>query len=121
MSERTEFGKTMAIIRINHGQTMKDMANEIGVSPSMLSSVELGKKEIPHHWWHLISSKYILSDDEQTVLADSIDKSTRKIVFDTQRYTDKQRQLILTFSDYLDNFDDEDCYQLESNIINIGT
>lgn len=111
----------MAVIRVNHGQTLKDMAEEIGVSPSMLSAVELGKKEIPHHWWHLISCKYILSDDEQAILSDSIDKSTRKIVFEAERYTDKQRKLILTFKDYLDNFNDEDCYQLESDIINIGT
>lgn len=39
----TEFGKVMRIIRINTGDSMRDMAAKIGMSATYLSAIETGK------------------------------------------------------------------------------
>lgn len=36
----TEFGKLLRIIRINSGDTSKDMAKKLNLSPSYLSAIE---------------------------------------------------------------------------------
>ena len=43
----TEFGKEMRKVRLDLGITLNDMALKVGVSPSMLSSCETGKKPAP--------------------------------------------------------------------------
>ena len=43
----TEFGKLLRIIRINSGDTSKDMAKKLNLSPSYLSAIESGKRNIP--------------------------------------------------------------------------
>ena len=37
----TEFGKVMRIIRINTGDSMRDMAAKIGMSATYLSAIEI--------------------------------------------------------------------------------
>ena len=41
----TRFGKELRKIRIDHGEILKDMAEKLQVTPSFLSSVEVGKKK----------------------------------------------------------------------------
>ena len=43
----TNFGKELRKIRLDLGITLFDMANAIGISSAMLSSVETGKKAAP--------------------------------------------------------------------------
>lgn len=40
----TKFGKELRKLRLDLGITLNDMANQVGVSPSLLSSAETGKK-----------------------------------------------------------------------------
>lgn len=49
----TEFGKVMRIIRINTGDSMRDMAAKIGMSATYLSAIETGKRNIPANIAHV--------------------------------------------------------------------
>lgn len=42
----TKFGQLMRTIRNEHGMKMGEMANNVGVTPSYLSSIETGKRQI---------------------------------------------------------------------------
>ncbi len=46
MSKLTEFGKAVRKARIDADMTMRDMADEFGVTPSFLYGVETGVKKI---------------------------------------------------------------------------
>ncbi|WP_296228608.1 helix-turn-helix domain-containing protein [Ralstonia sp. UBA689] len=46
----TEFGKTVRKARIDTGQTLLSMAQELGVTASFLSAMETGRKKISAEW-----------------------------------------------------------------------
>lgn len=46
----TEFGKTVRKARIDTGQTLLSMAEELGVTASFLSAMETGRKKIGAEW-----------------------------------------------------------------------
>ena len=58
----TEFGKLLRIIRVNSGDSAKDMAIKLNMSPSYLSTIENGKRNIPPDMEQLLISAYNLSD-----------------------------------------------------------
>ena len=43
----TEFGQYLRKLRIDHGDFLKDMSDVLGVTPSYLSAVETGKRNVP--------------------------------------------------------------------------
>jgi transcriptional regulator with XRE-family HTH domain len=46
----TEFGKAVRKARIDTGQTLLSMAQELGVTASFLSAMETGRKKIGEQW-----------------------------------------------------------------------
>ena len=61
----TEFGKVMRIIRINTGDSMRDMAAKIGMSATYLSAIETGKRNIPANMEELLFTNYNFSDKDK--------------------------------------------------------
>jgi transcriptional regulator with XRE-family HTH domain len=45
----TPFGKALRKIRIDRDMLLKDMADGLSVTPAFLSSIEAGRKPIPHY------------------------------------------------------------------------
>jgi len=71
MNMLTPFGKRLRKLRIDQGELMKDMAARLGVTPSYLSAVEMGKKPVPDVWVRTIGTQYGLTDvDELQRLAE---------------------------------------------------
>ena len=58
----TQFGKLLRIIRINSGDSAKDMAKKLNLSPSYLSAIENGNRRIPSDMEQLLCEAYPLSD-----------------------------------------------------------
>ena len=54
----TQLGKELRKIRLDRGQTLYDMAEAIGISTSMLSSIETGKKAAPPDLVGKLAAKY---------------------------------------------------------------
>lgn len=75
----TEFGKYLRKLRIDRGETMRDMAKNIGVSASFLSVVETGKKRIPETLVYRIQSAYSLSPSQVADLKQSIESSSNSM------------------------------------------
>lgn len=50
----TEFGKVMRIIRINTGDSMRDMAAKIGMSATYLSAIETGETKYSRKYGGII-------------------------------------------------------------------
>ena len=64
----TEFGKLLRIIRINSGDSAKEMAKKLNMSPSYLSTIENGKRNIPPDMEELLIHAYKLSDKDKAKL-----------------------------------------------------
>lgn len=54
----TPFGKAMKILRLSADISQREMAQELGITPSFLSNMELGRKKITQGWVEKISGYF---------------------------------------------------------------
>ena len=94
----TEFGKVMRIIRINTGDSMRDMAAKIGMSATYLSAIETGKRNIPANMEELLFSNYNFSEKDKKKIKDSIEKSAAQVKINLTEMADKKKKLIYKLS-----------------------
>ena len=94
----TEFGKVMRIIRINTGDSMRDMAAKIGMSATYLSAIETGKRNIPANMEELLFTNYNFSDKDKKKIKDSIESSAAQVKINLTEMADKKKKLIYKLS-----------------------
>lgn len=94
----TRFGKELRKIRLEHGEILKDMAEKLQVTPSFLSSVEVGKKNVPAGWVETISSAYGLSEQSSEHLEALAKESVIGLKMDLRNSTQSQREAALVFA-----------------------
>ena len=104
----TAFGKFCRKLRIERDEILKNMADKLGVTPSYLSAVEIGKRAIPATWRELIINIYNLTPVQQQELRGAIDNSTTQIKLDISAMNASKRQTALAFARKLDEMDDEE-------------
>lgn len=86
MRPLTEFGKTMRIIRLyNNAETMRDMADKLGVPGSYISAIERGKKPVPIELCDKIIDIYQLSDEWADKLKNSAEESMPHLKIDFRK------------------------------------
>ena len=90
----TEFGKLLRIIRINSGDSAKDMAQKLNMSPSYLSTIENGKRNIPPDMEELLIHAYKLSDKDKAKLRKAMVESSETVKIDLTDLAEKKKQMI---------------------------
>ncbi len=68
----TELGRLLKIIRVNSGDTAKEMAGKLYMSPSYLSAIESGKRNIPANLIGAVADVYDLSPEDKEKLRDAV-------------------------------------------------
>ena len=58
MTPLTPFGKAIKILRMDAGISQKEMAQDLGVSSTFLSNMEIGRKKINANWVEKISEYF---------------------------------------------------------------
>lgn len=90
----TEFGKLLRIIRVNSGDSAKDMAAKLNMSPSYLSTIENGKRNIPPDMERLLIAAYNLSEKDKGKLRKAMVESSESVKIDLTDLAEKKRQMI---------------------------
>ena len=90
----TEFGKVMRIIRINTGDSMRDMAAKIGMSATYLSAIETGKRNIPSNMEELLFSRYDFSEKDKKRIKDDSEQADAQVKIDLKERAEKQKKII---------------------------
>lgn len=90
----TEFGKLLRIIRVNSGDSARDMARKLNMSPSYLSTIENGKRNIPIDIDKLLIEAYNLSEKDKEKLRKAMAESSDTVKIDLTDLADKKRQMI---------------------------
>lgn len=103
----TLFGKFCRKLRIDNGELLKDMAVKLGVTPSYLSAVENGKRNVPHDWFEIISNEYNLSEDDRSQLRTSIEESQLSLKLEMKDLDNRDKNLIMAFAREFKELDDE--------------
>ena len=91
----TEFGKFLRILRIQRNENAQVMAKRLDMSPSYLSTIENGKRNIPASLEEDIIRLYALSELEQKELRGAIVRSSGMVKIDFKELPENKRQLIL--------------------------
>ena len=73
-----EFGKFLRKLRIYNGELLKDMAIKLNVTPSFLSMVETGRRNIPKKWEEDIEKIYSLSLKQKEELTGILNRYKEK-------------------------------------------
>lgn len=110
----TQFGKFCRKLRIDRGELLKDMADKLGVTPSYLSAVETGNRNVPQDWFDKISIHYSLSAQERAELKEAIHNSQLTIKFNLAKMRDDEKDLVLAFARELKGLNDEDKKKIQS-------
>lgn len=75
MKQVTPYGRFVRIKRMEQGRLLVEQAVFMDCTPSLLSSVELGRKPVPESWIPKISEFLSLNEDERRKLCMSVEKS----------------------------------------------
>lgn len=74
----TEVGKFLRKLRVDNGELLKDMAIKLNVTPSFLSMVETGRRNIPKKWEEEIKEIYSLSLKQKEELISILNRNEEK-------------------------------------------
>lgn len=103
----TKFGKELRKIRIDNGEILKDMASRLDVSPSFLSAVEVGKKNVPEGWARKIGHMYKLDNTAIEALEEAAAESVISVKMELTGLEQPQRQAALIFARDFGNMSDD--------------
>ena len=105
----TEFGKLLRIIRINSGDTSRDMAKKLGLSASYLSAIEGGKRNIPTDMEKMLSKSYPLSKIDIEKLRSAMLSSSDSVKINLTDFAENKQRVIMAIAqdDISDNVLDE--------------
>lgn len=90
----TEFGKLLRIIRVNSGDSAKEMAQKLNMSPSYLSTIENGKRNIPPDMEELLIKAYKLSERDKAKLRKAMVDSSDTVKIDLTDLAEKKKRMI---------------------------
>ncbi len=103
----TSVGKFLRKLRIDSGEVLRDMANNLGVSSAFLSAVENGKKKFPEAWNEKLTEIYKLTPNQVEEMKEAIIESTSIIKLNIENASQKNRDLAVKFARNFDSIDDE--------------
>lgn len=115
----TEFGKFSRKLRIDCGELLKNMADKLGVTPSYLSAVENGKRNVPEEWINVIIEKYNLENRQISELKQAYYDTLTDVNINMKGKNIEDRRLITSFARKFDTLDEKTKKELK-NIFNVN-
>ncbi len=103
----TAIGGFLRKLRLQKGEKLKDMAENLNVSSAFLSAVENGKKKMPDSWYSKLTSLYNLSVKQQEDLQTAVIESGETIELNIRDISSSNRELAICFARHFDALDEE--------------
>ncbi|MDR1184053.1 MAG: helix-turn-helix domain-containing protein [Coriobacteriales bacterium] len=108
----TELGKFLRKIRIDNDELLKDMADKIGMSSAMLSSIENAKRNVPLSFAGAISQAYELSGELTDRLEYCIALTKEQVQIRLENLSKDDKRLAFSFARRFSELDDEKKLQI---------
>ena len=102
----TSLGKFLRKLRIDRGEKLKDMADQLTVSSAFLSAVENGKKKMPVEWNQKIPSIYDLDDEQCETFLQAVAEAEDFIAMNFSEAAEQNRKLAVSFARKFNDFDE---------------
>lgn len=108
----TKFGEFMRIYRMRNGMLLKKMAEDLDISPALLSSMEMGRRPISDSIVDKIISAYNLNTGDELALREAVAQSTLSVKINAQALDSNRRNLAFTFARKFDGLNDAQVEEL---------
>ena len=109
---KTALGSFLRKIRLEQGERLKDMAENLNVSSAFLSAVENGKKKMPDAWYAKLALLYHLSSEQQKDLQTAVVESGETVELNIKNISSDNRELAICFARHFDTLDEETSRQI---------
>ena len=109
----TSLGKFLRKLRIDHGEILKNMADNLEVSVSFLSAVENGKKRMPPSWNGKICSLYNLDEEQIQQFNTAIAETEESIEMNLVNANISRRELAVSFARKFQDIDDSQVEEIK--------
>lgn len=109
---KTTLGTFLRELRLQHGEKLKDMAENLNVSSAFLSAVENGKKKMPDSWYEKLANLYNLSAKQREDLETAVIESGETIELRIKDMSSGNRDLAICFARHFDSLDEEASKQI---------
>lgn len=107
----SEFGKELRKLRIDHGKTLGDLGEELGVSAAFISALERGKP-VPLDFIGKVISALNLNPTEARRLEAAAARQANEVVVSMAGKDDRTKELTLAFARKLDHMSVEELQKL---------
>ncbi len=108
----TKLGAFLRKLRLQHGEKLKDMAENLNVSSAFLSAVENGKKKMPNAWHYKLADLYNLSPEQQKDLQNAVIESGETLELNIKDISPDNRELAICFARHFNTLDEETSKQI---------
>ena len=112
----TELGKHLRKIRTDRGETAKDMARNLGITPAYLSAVEIGKRKISINLKDKIIDKYCLSKEDADIIEDLIIQDSTSLKLFVDHLDLEKKKILLAFISQIKELSEEDINKIRKII-----
>lgn len=104
----TKLGKFLRILRMDRGELLKQMADNLNIAPSYLSSIENGKREPSRDFVQKIESAYVLSGKEREQLLSAYEQTVEEVTINLNQLSEEQVDLSVVFARRLNELSDNE-------------
>ncbi|OYQ75514.1 helix-turn-helix transcriptional regulator [Wohlfahrtiimonas sp. G9077] len=106
MSGVTSFGKLLRKLRVDHGSTLRKMAEDLGISSGYLSAIELGKRAVPSDMIYKLQNCYDLTTEALEEMRQLVETEAKSIQVNLEDANNKQKEVFLAFARQFDDLDE---------------
>ena len=114
----TEYGKILRKIRIDCGEVLGDMAENLEISSSYLSSIETGSRNVPQNFTDIISEKYGLQKSiiKKLRKAEVSNLKEVKLPFN-DKISNMRKETAVIFARTFNNINDDDMEKIRAILV----
>lgn len=102
----TALGKFLRKLRVDNEELMKNMADNLGISSSMLSAIENGKRNPPAGFAGRVEKAYQLASDQVESLLEAMSLTQDEVRISLTGRTEADANLAFSFARRFDDLDD---------------
>lgn len=108
----TKLAKELRLIRVENDENSYTMAKKIGISPSLLSSIENGKRNLSDENIKKICETYSLSEEKQKRLFTIAHELSHYICINLGELSSDQRDVAYTLARKINTLDKAKCEKI---------
>ena len=103
----SKFGLCIRKFRLTIGESMRTMADKLGISATFLSAMEVGRKVVPIEYAKRIKELYDLDEEQYTELYEAIIETNQHVDIELAKMNEAQKEVSMVFARKIENADPE--------------